>query len=157
MNKDKKPKKSTKENALLKLNSTYEMLINGYSRREIVQFNQKKWSIGDAQTDSYIQQAKVILLEESRIIRKKWKREKAMQLKRLYQLAVKNKSVRQALNVIQVENKVFGYEKLTIDDKRKSLLNISFTPMTKEEIEESDNIEINKKADETDNTTSPTE
>jgi hypothetical protein len=157
MNEKKKPKKSTKENALLKLNNTYEMLINGYSRREIVQFNEKKWSIGDSQTDAYIQQAKVILLEESRIIRKKWKREKAMQLKRLYQLAVKNKSVRQALNVIQTENKVFGYEKLTIDDKRKSLLNISFTPMTKEEIEGSDNIEINKKADETDNTTNPTE
>src|SRR5271157_382535 len=50
-----KSTKAEKENRLTKIN---ELLLNGYSRVDIVQYSAENWNINERQTDKYIREVK---------------------------------------------------------------------------------------------------
>lgn len=118
----------------------YEMILNGYSSREIKRYLSERYDISDRTGDRYIQRASDKIKEEGAKKRESSLEKHIVRRERLYQKAIKNGDSKLALQILGDLAKVEGIytdgSTVNIESKEKKL-KISFksTEEIKKELE----------------------
>ena len=108
--------KSMESEMELRIEKVYTMLIDSYSRYQILEFVKKTWGLETAQADVYIRKAKDKIIEEAKSTIEDFHQDSKNKFKRLYRLAMKNKDFREARQIIETMNTVLGYAKITVNN-----------------------------------------
>ena len=100
----------------IRIQVVYEMLVDAYSRYQIVSFCKKKWDVEAREADNYIARAKEQITafakdEDKQKFIDKYK----TRFEKLYRMALARKDYRAAAKIADSANKVLGYEKLNLD------------------------------------------
>lgn len=125
--KKEKPAKSTNAEMELRLKQVYSMIIEGYGRRQIIQYASATWGITERQTDTYLkrvhEQIQEDFGEQNRIalINKQ-----LAKLQNLYHANRAEGKFDECRLIIGVENKMLGLneaEKVEVDAKQSITIN----------------------------------
>ena len=94
----------------------YDLLVDGYTRYEIIKYCGDNWGIEKSQVDVYISKAKEIITAFANEEDKTKFLEKAKtRFEKLHKMALAKKDYRAAAKIQETANKVLGYEKLNLE------------------------------------------
>lgn len=102
--------KSTKAEIELRVALVYKMLIEGFVRKDIVQYGSKKWNISNRQVDDYIAGANLEIKEnfgekyKANILEKE-----VAKMDNLYRKNYQNEDYRECRTLIESKAKLMGY------------------------------------------------
>jgi hypothetical protein len=110
-------KKSTYFEVEARVGKIYELILQNYSRYEIIQYvaNSTDWKIGDRMIDKYIAEAKKILDDANSEKYEEYLKKTKAQLEMLYKIACDESNLSEARQIKIAENKILGYERLNIE------------------------------------------
>ena len=120
----------------------YELLLNGCTRSEVIQNitdEHPDIKVSIRQIDNYIKRAKEELYSDYEENKKKWLNKSKKRLNALYRKNMDNKDLKECRSIIETENKVFGYEKSTLEvsgiDGAPIKSKVDYSDMTEEDAE----------------------
>jgi len=83
-----------------RVNTIYAMLLQGYQRKQIVQFASKKYEVSDRQVDTYLSEARKVMSDEQDVEIGLKRSEVLCQLYDLYNKNFKSEDYRECRNVL---------------------------------------------------------
>ena len=102
--------RSTATETKFRVDAVYKLLADGWSRGQIVQFASDEWGVTDRQADTYIARAREILLADADMQRPAWLAEALSRLRNYEQQAAKRGQLSVAVNSVQTQAKLIGFE-----------------------------------------------
>lgn len=93
----------------------YQMILDCFKTHEIHQAINQKYGLSSRQTDRYIAHCYKLIDRKALEDVEKWRKLKKRQLDDLYNEARLNHDLQECRQIINIENKVFGYEQIKID------------------------------------------
>jgi hypothetical protein len=102
--------RSTAAEINFRVDTIYGLLTEGQSRGQIVQFCANQWNLKDRQADEYIQRARIRLEQDADMARPAWLAEALGRLRTYEQSAYKRGQTQVAINSIQLQAKLIGFD-----------------------------------------------
>ena len=65
-------KKSTNVEIDARIEKVYDLLLNAYTRNQIMRYAAIHWGVAERQTETYLRRARDLLVEDSKIRRSQW-------------------------------------------------------------------------------------
>ena len=103
-------KRSTASATAFRVDTVYGLLCEGRSRGDIVRFASEQWGVTDRQTDTYIARARDKLAQDADMARPAWLAEALGRLRNYEQQASKRGQMQVAINSVQTQAKLIGFE-----------------------------------------------
>ncbi len=103
-------KKATNHESLLKTQEVYGYLTSGHSRGNIVRTLSAQWNCSERQVDNYIAKARTMLEEDAAMARPAWLAEALGRLRNYEVAAAKRGQLQVAVNSVQTQAKLIGFE-----------------------------------------------
>lgn len=103
-------KKATNHESLLKTQEVYGYLTSGHSRGNIVRILSEQWGCSERQVDNYIAKARTLLEEDAAMARPAWLAEALGRLRTYEVAAAKRGQLSVAVNSVQTQAKLIGFE-----------------------------------------------
>lgn len=100
--------KSTNAQVELRTSEIYDLLLQGATRTEILQYAAKNWKVSERQTDSYISKATQLVENDSATQREEVLTLTKARLQHLYRKSVEAKDYRAALLVLKEQSSLLG-------------------------------------------------
>ncbi|MES2516077.1 MAG: hypothetical protein V4580_18120 [Bacteroidota bacterium] len=110
-----KTNKSTLATVELRVKEVVKLLINSYSRYEIIQYSSENWRVGERQTDKYIQKAKEAIITSTKKDVSYDFSKAVRRYEDLYRNSVENKDFRTAMNINKELTSLQGLLKAQIE------------------------------------------
>lgn len=102
--------RSTAAEVNFRIDTVYGLLTEGQSRGQIVQFCASQWKIDNRQADNYIKRARIRLEQDADMARPAWLAEALGRLRTYEQSAYKKGQTQAALNAVQLQAKLIGFD-----------------------------------------------
>ena len=102
--------RSTAAEVNFRIDTVYGLLTEGQSRGQIVQFCANQWKIDNRQADNYIKRARIRLEQDADMARPAWLAEALGRLRTYEQSAYKKGQTQAALNAVQLQAKLIGFD-----------------------------------------------
>jgi len=102
--------RSTAAEVNFRVDTIYGLLTEGQSRGQIVQFSANQWNCSARQADEYIQRARIRLEQDADMARPAWLAEALGRLRTYEQSAYKRGQTQVAINSIQLQAKLIGFD-----------------------------------------------
>ena len=102
--------KATNHESLLKTQEVYGFLTSGHSRGNIVRTLSEQWGCSERQVDNYIAKARAMLEQDAAMARPAWLAEALGRLRTYEVAAAKRGQLQVAVNSVQTQAKLIGFE-----------------------------------------------
>lgn len=102
--------RSTAAEVNFRIDTVYGLLTEGQSRGQIVQFCANQWNIDNRQADNYIKRARIRLEQDADMARPAWLAEALGRLRTYEQSAYKRGQTQVAVNAVQLQAKLIGFD-----------------------------------------------
>lgn len=139
--------KQNKAEIARRVNEIYTMLLDGFTRCEIVQYASNKYSITVRQCDKYIKDANKLINDYQLESLEKRYNEAIQRTKSFYKRCVASKDKRTAATVLKELNEIEGCKIVKIEHSGEMKNKISFEGLSDEQLKELAEAEIKKLQD----------
>ena len=103
-------KKSTNAIAQERINTIFKMLLEAYSRRQIIQYAADHWDINESQVDKYIRKARDYIMQDAAIERTEWLTEALSSLKDIQRQAILAGQYSSAARACELQAKLLRFD-----------------------------------------------
>lgn len=129
----KRAKRCTDAEMVMRISVIYDLIVDGATRSEILQFISKNtsWGVSVRTVDNYIQKATKMIEKDAEYDRKRELGKANRRLNKLYNKSLKVTDYKTCLNIQQERNKLFGLypeKKVKVDPGDKSLTIVIGSP-----------------------------
>lgn len=147
-------KKSNNAEYEKRVNIVFSLLLNGLSRYEIIQYasrvvreggkkDKEDWNVSTRQIDTYMADANELIYAKSEMDVDKFRERCKRRFDDLYKRAIARNDVGKCVRIMEMENKILGFERLNVAVNSSNLI-IERIAIDKKAIESSDVVEVNK-------------
>ncbi len=103
-------KKSTNAEIEERVNTVYQLLLQSYSRFEIVQYAANEWGVQPRQADEYLARARQLIAKDSEIERPEWLAAAIARLVKYEQKAGKDDNLQLAIKALETQAKLLRFD-----------------------------------------------
>ena len=103
-------KKSTNAEIEERVNTVYKLLLQSYSRFEIVQYAANTWQVQPRQADEYLARARQLIAKDSEIERPEWLAAAIARLVKYEQKAGKEDNLQVAIKALETQAKLLRFD-----------------------------------------------
>lgn len=103
-------KKATNAIAEERINAIFKMLLEAYSRRQIIQYAAEHWKINESQVDKYIRKARDYIMQDAAIERSEWLTEALASLKDIQRQAISAGQYSSAAKACELQARLLRFE-----------------------------------------------
>jgi len=103
-------KKATDRQIDCRVNSVYNLLINGQSKTQVVQYCSENYSVGLRQAENYIKRARILVQLDSEIERPQWLLSALSRLQNYESQAAKRGNYQSALKAVELQARLLRFE-----------------------------------------------
>mgnify|MGYP001160809274 FL=1 len=102
--------KSTNVEIEERVNAVYKLLLQSYSRFEIVQYAAKEWGVQPRQADEYLARARQLIAKDSEIERPEWLAAAISRLVQYEKRAGRDENLQVAIKALETQAKLLRFD-----------------------------------------------
>ena len=106
----KKAAKSTNAEVSERVDTIYQLLLQSYSRFEIVQFAAKTWGVQPRQADEYLARARQLIAKDSEVERPEWLAAAIARLVQYEKRAGREDNLQTAIKALETQAKLLRFD-----------------------------------------------